>query len=82
MFFFQQIFFPYSPKYHFNYHDIAICRKILSIEKGQVIGSGSLEGDQVRLVCDRNYVLVGEEFLRCTNSGNWSASEPICKGKL
>ncbi|XP_028415817.1 CUB and sushi domain-containing protein 3-like [Dendronephthya gigantea] len=58
---------------------LAICRSILSIESGQVIGNGNVEGDQVRFVCDRNYVLVGEEFLRCTNTGNWSASKPICK---
>ncbi|CAB4020153.1 Hypothetical predicted protein [Paramuricea clavata] len=59
---------------------LAICNQISSIEDGQVIGSGFLEGDEISFLCNQNHVLVGEKFLRCTNIGRWNASEPKCKG--
>ncbi|CAB4016541.1 Hypothetical predicted protein [Paramuricea clavata] len=58
----------------------AICRKIFSIKNGKVIESGTLEGDEIHFICNENYLLVGENVLRCTNNGRWNASEPKCKG--
>ncbi|CAB4031772.1 Hypothetical predicted protein [Paramuricea clavata] len=59
---------------------IAICRKIFSIKNGEVIESRTLEGDEISFVCNENYLLVGENVLRCTSNGRWNASEPKCKG--
>ena len=59
---------------------LAICRKIFSIKNGKVIGSGTLEGDEIRFICNGNYLLFGENVLRCTNNGRWNVSEPKCKG--
>ncbi|XP_028415814.1 cartilage intermediate layer protein 1-like [Dendronephthya gigantea] len=52
---------------------------IQSAKNGQVLGGGSLEGDELSFVCNKHYVLVGEKALRCKSSGKWNASEPKCK---
>ncbi len=59
---------------------IALCGKISSIENGQVVVDGVLEGDEIRFLCDQNYILVGEKVIKCMATGKWNASEPKCKG--
>ena len=58
----------------------AVCRKILSIDNGQVTGNGNVEGDEIEFRCSTNYTLVGDQVLRCTNKGRWNTSQPKCKG--
>ncbi|CAB4027451.1 Hypothetical predicted protein, partial [Paramuricea clavata] len=60
---------------------LAICRPIPSIKNGKVIGKGRLhiEGDKISFTCNPNYMLEGEEAIRCTSTGQWNASEPVCK---
>ncbi|XP_028418942.1 cartilage intermediate layer protein 1-like [Dendronephthya gigantea] len=55
------------------------CRKMSYIKNGQVLGGGSLEGDEISFVCNKHYMLVGEKALRCETNGKWNASEPKCK---
>ena len=60
---------------------LAICKEISTIKNGRVVGGGSLEGEKVTFVCDKNYVIVGQRALKCTGNGKWNASEPKCEGK-
>ena len=69
-----------NSKDSFLFFFLAICRKNFAIKNGKVIGSGTLEGDKIRFVCNENYLLIGEQVLECKNDGGWSASEPKCKG--
>ena len=61
---------------------LAICRRISSIKNGQVVGKGNFEGDKIRFVCDPDYIIHGEETLRCTSTGAWNTSEPFCKRQV
>ncbi|CAB4038428.1 Hypothetical predicted protein, partial [Paramuricea clavata] len=58
-----------------------ICSKISSIKNGKVFGEDRLhiEGDKISFTCNPNYLLDGEEVIRCTSTGQWNASEPVCK---
>ena len=62
-------------------NSLAICRTISSIKNGKVIGEGSLhiQGNKISFTCNPNYMLEGEEAIRCTSTGKWNASEPVCK---
>jgi hypothetical protein len=62
-------------------NSLAICRTIFSIKNGKVIGKGRLhiEGDKISFACNPNYLLDGEEVIRCTSTGQWNASQPVCK---
>ncbi|CAB4000098.1 Hypothetical predicted protein [Paramuricea clavata] len=57
---------------------LAICRRISSIKNGKVNGKGRLEGEEVSFVCDSNYMLDGEEVIKCSSTGKWNALEPVC----
>jgi hypothetical protein len=35
---------------------LAICKEISTIKNGRVVGGGSLDGEKVTFVCDKNYV--------------------------
>ena len=65
-----------------NFYRLAICHKVLSLENGHVIGDGFFEGDEVSFQCYQNYILVGEQVLKCLPTGNWNSSQPKCEGKL
>ena len=54
-----------------------------SITHGFVHGSGSLEGDRYRSMCEPGYSLIGDDTLVCTDTGVWNGSFPTCLiGKL
>ena len=53
----------------------------MPIKNGEIIGSGTLQGDEIRFVCDKNHVLVGEEVIKCTDNRRWNATAPKCTGK-
>lgn len=50
----------------------------LSIQHGNVNGSGSVEGSLYTFSCNHGYSLVGEGNLQCTSEGKWNASIPKC----
>ncbi|KAM5201996.1 complement receptor type 2 isoform 5-T6 [Hipposideros larvatus] len=70
--------------------EIPVCEKVLSsdcqppseLHHGQHTGGNRVvfvSGMTVDYTCDRGYLLVGNNSIRCMPSGNWSPSAPRCE---
>ncbi|CAB4020214.1 Hypothetical predicted protein, partial [Paramuricea clavata] len=58
---------------------LAICNLIRSISNGWVYGRGNLEGDKLSFRCRTDYILDGEQFIKCTGNRRWNATKPTCR---
>ncbi|CAB3988648.1 sushi, von Willebrand factor type A, EGF and pentraxin domain-containing 1-like [Paramuricea clavata] len=58
---------------------LAICNTIRSIGNGWVYGRGNLEGDKLSFRCRTDYILDGEQFIKCTGNRRWNATKPTCR---
>lgn len=51
-----------------------------SIEKAEVISTGSTYRSNVTFVCNSGYHLVGPQNITCLANGSWSKPLPLCEG--
>ncbi|CAB3993731.1 Hypothetical predicted protein [Paramuricea clavata] len=58
---------------------LAICNPIRSISNGWVYGRGNLKGDKLSFRCRTDYILDGEQFIKCTGNRRWNAKKPTCR---
>ncbi|CAB4040859.1 Hypothetical predicted protein, partial [Paramuricea clavata] len=58
---------------------LALCNPIRSIGGGWVYGMGNIEGDKLRFRCRTDYILDGEQFIKCTGNRRWNATKPTCR---
>ena len=54
------------------------CPNITGIANGEAFGSNFTMEREVQFACDTGYNLVGENVVRCTEDGSWSADVPKC----
>jgi hypothetical protein len=62
------------------FNSIATCNRIRSIGNGRVYGRSNLEGDKLSFRCRTDYILDGEQFIKCTGNRRWNATKPTCRG--
>lgn len=50
------------------------------VANGVSVSNGSAYGDQVKYSCHSGFHLVGEAMRICSELGDWSGTDPLCKG--
>ena len=59
---------------------LADCGSLPNPTNGSVILTGTVEGSFANYTCNDGFELEGASDRVCQGNGNWSGSEPFCRG--
>ena len=57
------------------------CETLFNPENGEVLLSGTSQGDIATYTCFDGFAIVGVDIRYCQNDGRWTGREPLCRRK-